>query len=78
MTKEQFISSLAEIVRREESLVAIYTSHLQAIMQWSGIAEQDRAEVRSILTTLCDDSKGHRQYFTELLASVSRGDIDVY
>ena len=78
MTKEQFLSSLAEIIRREESLVTTYTSHLQAVMQWSGIAEQDRGEVRSILTTLCDESKEHRQHFTELLDSVQRGDIDVY
>lgn len=78
MTKEQLLNSLAEIIRHEETLVTTYTSHLQAVMQWSGISEEDRVEVRSILTTLCEDSKEHRQHFTELAASVKRGELDVY
>ena len=78
MTKEQFLRDLTDIIHKEETLITTYTSHLHAVMQWSGLAEQDRAEVRSILTTLCDDSKKHLQHFTELLASIERGEIDVY
>lgn len=78
MTKEEFLESLDRMIASEETLVPIYLRHMEAILQWSGMSDENKTSAKIILETLARDSKKHSSHFKELKKRVATGELNVY
>jgi len=78
MTKEELIKQIQEAIKTEESAIAIYSRHLSAIIERSGLPKSDIAQVRQILNTLNEANQRHRRILSSLLKQVQGESIDVY
>lgn len=78
MTKEELLKSIDEMIRNEETLVPIYLSHIDRVMQWSGMNDADRKSAAEILTVLAEDSKVHSAHFQKLRSKILEDRTDVY
>jgi rubrerythrin len=59
MTVDELIKKLDEAIITEENAVVLYAGHLKAVMEWSGLAKKEMAEVKSVLDVLIEESQIH-------------------
>ncbi|ANT65018.1 MULTISPECIES: hypothetical protein [Prosthecochloris] len=78
ITKQELIARLKDDIRVEEAAIGLYTRPLKDTLQVSGLSDDQRTRLASLLDRLAEDSKTHERVFTELLERVSGSDRDVY
>jgi thiamine phosphate synthase YjbQ (UPF0047 family) len=76
--KNELITRLQNAAKTEESLVSIYSNHMQSVLAHSGLEMDVRREISAILQKLTGDSYGHDDFMLDLIDSLSKSDKDVY
>lgn len=76
--KKEIIKLVEECAKIEESVIPLYSKHIDNTLFLSGFDAGSAAGVRSILDKLKKDSERHKGVFESLLARIERSSQNVY
>ena len=72
MADENRIDILKEFLRTEEAAIPVYSRHIDDALFLSGLKEENRAKVKSILEKLRLDSLRHREILETIIAQLKK------
>ena len=78
MKREELIRRLRDAMKTEESAIAIYSRHLAAIVDKSGLPESTSSEIKRTLKGLIDANVKHKNLISGLLMRIEGESIDVF
>ena len=78
MTKDELLKTLDKMTISEEQAIPIYTKHMAAILDWSGLSQEKRLKIKNILARLETDSLGHIQQLDAVRTLVKESDKNVF
>ncbi len=77
-TRQELIDLLERAALLEESVIPIYSKHVENSLFLSGFNEGARQRIATILKKLALDSSRHKQTMDGLLKKVKEADVHVY
>lgn len=76
--KQKTLEFLEECLRLEESVIPLYSRHIDNTLFLSGFDKAEREKISRILNKLRSDSMRHRKIFAGLVKKIKGSDKDVY
>jgi len=77
-SKQEIIKMVDECVKVEESVIPLYSKHIENTVFLSGFDKGSASEVRRILDRVKTDSEKHKVIFDGLLTKIKESSKDVY
>lgn len=78
MTKEELLHHCSEAIKTEEAACTIYLRHLAAIVQRSGLPQQDVQKIKEEMEYLIEANKRHKRIVESVMEQIKREGADVY
>jgi len=78
INKIELLKKLGDSIKSEESLIGIYSDHLQNAIVYSTIKKAMADEIVENLEKLKNDSVGHKMMINNLIDAISKSEKDVY
>jgi len=78
INKIELLKKLGDSIKSEESLIGIYSDHLQNAIVYSTINKAMADEIVENLEKLKNDSVGHKMMINNLIDAISKSEKDVY
>ncbi len=76
--KNELLRRINEIEQSEESVIAIYSNHIQHVIRYSTLNEEVQLKILDMLKKLNADLQEHRSKTKQLLESIVKSGKDVY
>lgn len=76
--KEELLKRIRAIDQSEESVISIYSTHIQNVLRYSNIDEAVQNRVLETLRKLNADLKEHKEITSRLIDSIVKSGKDVY
>lgn len=70
--KDKILSILREARNAEESIIPIYTKHLESAIFWTGVSQDTALSAKKILRRLAVESAAHKITVEQLIARLER------
>jgi rubrerythrin len=78
MTRDELLKKVDEAIITEEKAVVLYAKHLKAVLEWSGLAKKETAEVKEVLDVLIDESRAHERILRAVKDELKKGGDSVH
>jgi hypothetical protein len=63
MNQETLLKKLEEAIYTEETAVPIYAKHLEAILEFAELSNEQQAQIKAYFEILLKDTKKHQKLF---------------
>ncbi|MFZ4801905.1 MAG: hypothetical protein ACOYLR_07965 [Chlorobium sp.] len=76
--KGELLKQISAIEQSDESVIAIYSTHIQHVLRYSTLAQDVQDKVMGILQRLDADLKTHKSTIKKLVDFIVKSGKDVY
>ncbi len=76
--KNELLRRIHEIEQSEESVIAIYSNHIQHVIRYSTLKEDVQLKILDMLQQLNADLQEHKSKTKKLIESIVKNGKDVY
>jgi hypothetical protein len=76
--KKELLKKISAIEQSEESVIAIYSNHIQNVLRYSTLDEKVQSKILSMLQKLDVDMQTQKSYTKALIESIEKNSKDVY
>ncbi len=76
--KNELLRRIHEVEQSEESVVAIYSNHIQHVIRYSTLKEDVQLKILDMLQQLNADLQEHKSKTKKLIESIVKNGKDVY
>jgi len=76
--KNELLKKIKGIEQSEESVIAIYSNHIQNVLRYSTLSEDVQFKVLDMLQKLDADIQNHKSMTKQLIESIIKNGKDVY
>lgn len=67
MVRKEAIEKLKQGIIYEESGAAIYSKHLEAVLQWTGLPEEEKMTIHEKINKILEETLHHRVLLGEIV-----------
>ena len=78
MKKEKLLKTLKEASLKEESVIKIYSKHLDALITRAKLKEEDINVFKELITKLIDESKDHKNACNVMIDYINKENKNDY
>ncbi len=76
--KNELLKRIKGVEQSEESVIAIYSNHIQNVLRYSTLSEDVQFKVLDMLQKLDADIQNHKSMTKQLIESIIKNGKDVY
>lgn len=76
--KNELLKKISAIEESEESVIAIYSNHIQNVLRYSTLDEQVQSRILNMLKKLDADMQKQKSFTKALIESIGKSSKDVY
>ncbi len=76
--KQELLHKISAIEQSEESVISIYSNHIQNVLRYSTLDEGVQSRILDMLQQLDIDMKKQKEYTKTLIESIEKSTKDVY
>lgn len=76
--KNELLKRISAIEQSEESVISIYSSHIQHVLRYSNIDKTAQAKIIEMLKQLDADLEEHRVVTKQLVASIAKSEKSIF
>jgi len=76
--KQKLLHKICAIEQSEESVISIYSNHIQNVLRYSTLDEKVQSRILDMLQQLDADMQIQKNYTKDLIESIEKSTKDVY
>ncbi|MEI6651732.1 MAG: hypothetical protein WCL42_04035 [Chlorobiaceae bacterium] len=76
--KKELLKKISAIEQSEESVIAIYSNHIQHVLRYSTLGKDVQGEILRMLQELNSDLEGHKSTTKQLIESIVKSGKNVF
>ncbi len=76
--KKELLKKISAIEQSEESVIAIYSNHIQHVLRYSTLGKDVQGEILRMLQELSSDLEDHKSTTKQLIESIVKSGKNVF